>query len=175
VNGSRVDQHILTPGDCIRIGNAVLEVHGTGEDSSSNQLAPTDTTNPQSGGQTQENQATLHKRLQRRAQTEQKVKCMIQLLASFSNSRPSRSRTCRVQDRFCGEKDERILRTVADWKSRSGTHNKGDNLRMRLLLAIQRERRNRLSFYRRTARYLRRSERSRRRLQRSWESKFVKK
>lgn len=162
VNGSRVEEHTLNPGDCIRIGNAVLEVHGPGEHSSSNEgkYSPSRESNGHLLSQA-ESRVTLNKIIQRRAQTERKVKCMIQLLDAFSNSKGSRSRTCRIQDRYWGKKEDQILRS-----EKSG-------LRMRLLSSIHRERRNRLNFYRRTLRHLRRTERSRRRLARSWQNMFT--
>ncbi|GAB5367988.1 hypothetical protein AAMO2058_001279200 [Amorphochlora amoebiformis] len=155
VNGSRVEQHSLNPGDCIRIGNAVLEVHGP-------QDLPTISGNVGPSHQC-ENTDYVNKRIQRRAQTEQKVDCMIDLLTAFSNSKTSSSSSCRNQDRCFAKKDD--ARAPKSKNSKT-------TLRMRLLQAMQTERRNRVSFYRRTMRHLRRTERLRKRLARSWESKF---
>jgi len=179
VNGSRVQKHVLTPGDCIRIGNAVLEVRGadmagSSGDVSSSSGNPAGTPAASGGGADSRHhnppKRSRHERLRKRARTERQVERMIHLLTSFSVSLPSNSGNCRIQDHFYGETDKRFLPI-----KQRGRADSQRQLRSTLVDCIRRVSRSRLDFYRRTARYLRRSEQSRRRLRKSWEEKFVKK
>jgi len=173
VNGSRVEQHSLHPGDCIRIGNAVLEVYGGADESTSSMASsPRPRTHclPHSHHSSEECKAMISRRMQRRAHAEQRVKCMIQLLKAFSVTKGGGggSRTCRNQDRFCGRRDEKhqLLAQLAS--------NRKTSLKTALLKGIDLERRNRVTFYRRTLRHLRRTQRLRRRMEKAWDAKFEK-
>mmetsp|Transcript_9864 Transcript_9864/g.24296 ORF Transcript_9864/g.24296 Transcript_9864/m.24296 type:complete len:245 (-) Transcript_9864:252-986(-) len=181
VNGSRVEQHSLRAGDCIRIGNAVLEVYGPQDASheasfgqqDGSHFGPTGISTSAIQSSVVRNESdqkmtgknnSMKRRMRRKIHEEQKVRCMLQLLSAFANSKSNSSRNCRTQDRYSGRRDEKTQIVQSD---------AGRKLQNRLLREVQRERRNRLSFYRRTLRHLRRTQRIRRRMEKSWADRFV--
>lgn len=164
VNGSRVAQHSLNPGDCIRIGSAVLDVYGSQLTQS---LTAPFTHSLSEGNMNIPRARSREKQAVRHLHEAREVATMLRLLKAFITSTRGSSRNCRTQDRFLGLKDEK---SVANIKNLLGLKSVEacQKLRLNLLQGLRSERRNQMNFIRRTFRYLRRSDSSRRRLRAAW-------